>query len=115
MMGILTSRTATRHTACLSLERKTIGWLNFSTLKPADFSKRPSALSTKASSSMSQIGLQPSTREDEAHAPDSSRCFNEESNSGIYLFIRIYVIGECAAGRILQKIDRFLPASAVLE
>src|SRR4029077_2122190 len=85
MTGIATSRTATRHTACLSLERKTIGWLNLSTLKPTDFSKRPSALSMEASSSRSQIGLQPSTREGEARAPDSSRCFNEESKSGILI------------------------------
>ena len=83
MTGIATSRTATRHTACLSLETKTIGWLNFSTLKPADFSKRPSAFRMEASSSRSQIGLQPSTREGEARTPDSSRCFNEESKSGI--------------------------------
>jgi hypothetical protein len=30
--------------------------------------------------------LQPSTREGEARAPDSSRRFNEKSKSGIYVF-----------------------------
>src|SRR4030095_4996434 len=72
--------------ACLSLERKAIGWLNFSTLKPAAFTKRPSALSKEASSSRSQMELRPSTCKGEACAPDSWRCFNEKSKSGIYVF-----------------------------
>jgi hypothetical protein len=70
----------------LSLERKAIGWLNLSTLKPAAFTKRPSALSIEASSSRSQMELQPSTPKGEARAPDSWRCFNEKSKSGIYVF-----------------------------
>src|SRR5204863_10095244 len=55
MSGIHTSRIATRHSCCSSCERKSAGLLNFSTVKPAEFSSRPSAFSMEASSSSSQI------------------------------------------------------------
>src|SRR5437764_2189197 len=58
MSGIHTSRIATRHGACSSLARKAAGWLNFSTIKPAEFINRPSALSMETSSSRSQIPSQ---------------------------------------------------------
>src|SRR4030095_2329704 len=86
MTGIHTSETTTRQIACSSLERKATGWLNLSTLKPAAFTKRPSAFSIEASSSRSQMELQPSTCKGETCAPDSWRCFNEKSKSGIYVF-----------------------------
>ena len=81
MSGIHTSRTATRHFAWRSLARKAPGWLNFSTLKPADMSKRPSAFSMEASSSRSQTGWSAKTPTGEACVPDSSRWFNEEFNT----------------------------------
>ena len=37
-----------RHRACSSLARKAAGWLNFSTIKPAEFINRPSALSMES-------------------------------------------------------------------
>src|SRR5213075_2556446 len=41
-----------------SLAKKATGWLNFSTIKPAEFNNRPSALSMETSSSRSQIPSQ---------------------------------------------------------
>src|SRR5205814_3565715 len=58
MSGIHTSRIATRHEPCSSLARKAAGWLNFSTINPAEFINRPSALSMETSSSRSQIPSQ---------------------------------------------------------
>src|SRR5436190_19073744 len=77
MSGIHTSRTATRHVACSSLERKAAGRLNFSTIKPAEFINRPSALSTETSSSRSQIPSQAEALKGEPFAANFSKALRE--------------------------------------
>ena len=71
--GIHTSRTATRHRACLSLARKATGALNFSAMRPAELIIRPSALSMEPSSSRSQIPLRAQALRGEPFVSKSSK------------------------------------------